>query len=45
MARQARHGQKADVSTMAVFLASEESGFISGQNSPLCGLANINLGW
>lgn len=39
------YGRKADVSTMAVFLASEESGFISGQNYPVCGLANINLGW
>lgn len=39
------YGQKADVSTMAVFLASEQSGFISGQNYPVCGLANINLGW
>jgi len=39
------YGQKADVSTMTVFLASDESGFISGQNYPVCGLANINLGW
>lgn len=39
------YGSKADISSVALFLASENSGFISGQNIPVCGLANINPGW
>lgn len=39
------YGKKQDVSAMALFLASDESSFISGQNFCVCGLANINMGW
>lgn len=39
------YGAKEDISTMALFLASEKSKFISGQNVSVCGLANINPGW
>lgn len=39
------YGAKDDISTMALFLASDKSKFISGQNIPVCGLANINPGW
>lgn len=39
------YGSKADISSMALFLASDNSRFISGQNLSICGLANINPGW
>jgi 3-oxoacyl-[acyl-carrier protein] reductase len=39
------YGSKSDISSMALFLASNNSGFISGQNFLVCGLANINPGW
>lgn len=39
------YGQKKDVSSVALFLASNDSSFISGQNISVCGLANINPGW
>lgn len=39
------YGAKDDISAMALFLASNRSKFISGQNIPICGLANINPGW
>ena len=39
------YGSKTDISSMALFLASNNSGFISGQNFLVCGLANINPGW
>jgi 3-oxoacyl-[acyl-carrier protein] reductase len=39
------YGSKSDVSSMALFLASNQSGFISGQNVLVCGLANINPSW
>jgi 3-oxoacyl-[acyl-carrier protein] reductase len=39
------YGNKADISSMALYLASDNSGFISGQNISVCGLANINPGW
>jgi 3-oxoacyl-[acyl-carrier protein] reductase len=39
------YGSKSDISSMALFLASDNAGFISGQNFSICGLANINPGW
>lgn len=39
------YGSKTDISSMALFLASDSSGFVSGQNFSICGLANINPGW
>ena len=39
------YGSKTDISSMALFLASDNSAFISGQNISVCGLANINPGW
>ena len=39
------YGSKADISSMALYLALDSSGFVSGQNFSICGLANINPGW
>lgn len=39
------YGKKEDISAMALYLASDKSGFISGQNMSVCGLANINPEW
>ncbi|MCR4471828.1 MULTISPECIES: SDR family NAD(P)-dependent oxidoreductase [unclassified Burkholderia] len=39
------YGSKTDISSMALFLASDGAGFISGQNFSICGLANMNPAW
>jgi NAD(P)-dependent dehydrogenase (short-subunit alcohol dehydrogenase family) len=36
-------GEPADIANAVVFLASDESKFITGQNIPVCGLMNIGM--
>lgn len=40
-----RWGKAEDIAAVALFLASDESNFITGQNFPVCGMANINPLW
>jgi NAD(P)-dependent dehydrogenase (short-subunit alcohol dehydrogenase family) len=36
-----RVGKPEEVAALAVFLASDEAGFITGQNYPICGIKNL----
>ncbi len=38
-----RFGEVDDIAYLAAFLASDESGFITGQNYPVCGVMNLGL--
>jgi len=38
-----RFAQADEVASMVVYLASEEAGFITGQNHPVCGVMNLGL--
>ncbi len=38
-----RFGEPADIANLVAFLASDEAGFITGQNFPVCGVMNLGL--
>ncbi len=38
-----RFGEPDDIANLVVFLASDDAGFITGQNYPVCGVMNLGL--
>lgn len=38
-----RFGEAGDIANLVAFLASDEAGFITGQNYPVCGVMNLGL--
>jgi NAD(P)-dependent dehydrogenase (short-subunit alcohol dehydrogenase family) len=38
-----RFGEAEDIANLVAFLASDQAGFITGQNYPVCGVMNLGL--